>query len=80
MQEPIYTPNQWVTYEHADGGGFGKITGGDFDGRDWYYIIEGQSVERRGVRIKESAILLILDNKSWLPPLKQSSSEIYKNL
>lgn len=80
MQEPAYTPNQWVTYESANGGGFGKVIGGDFDGKDWHYIVKGQSVERPAVRVKESAIMLILDNKSWLPPLKQNSTEIYKNL
>ncbi len=80
MQEPLYTPTQWVTYKHANGGGFGVIIGGDFDGKDWYYIIEGQLIERRAVRVKEDAILLMLDNKSWLPPLKQTSSDIYKDL
>lgn len=80
MQEPLYAPNQWVTYKHANRGGFGEIIGGDFDGTSWYYIVRGQSVERHAVRVKEDAIILILDNKSWLPPLKQSSTEIYKNL
>ncbi|UTX51198.1 hypothetical protein KI440_03250 [Candidatus Saccharibacteria bacterium TM7i] len=80
MKEPTYTPNQWVTYEHANGGGFGQIVGGDFDGHSWHYIVQGQSVERHAVRVKEDAVRLILDNHSWLPPLKQTSTEIYKDL
>lgn len=80
MQEPTYLPHQWVTYSSANGGGFGKIIGGDFDGTEWHYIVQGQSVERPAVRVKESAIELTYDNRSWLPPVKQSSTEIYKNL
>lgn len=80
MKEPTYTPNQWVTYKHGNGGGFGEIIGGDFDGTTWHYIVKGQSIERGSVRVKEADIILILDNHSWLPPLKQHSTEIYKNL
>lgn len=80
MKEPIYAPDQWVTYEHANGGGFGKIVGGDFDGTDWYYAVKGQLVQGPAIRVKEDAVLLILDNKSWLPPVKQSSTDIYKDL
>ena len=80
MQEPVYAPNQWVTYQHANGGGFGKIIGGDFDGDTWHYIIKGQLVQGPAVRIKEEDIKLILDNRSWLPPIQQKSTEIYKEL
>ena len=78
MKEPLFIPQQWVMYEHANGAGFGQITGGDFDGSDWYYSILGQLVQGPAVRVKESSIQLILDNHSWLPPVRQTSTDIYK--
>lgn len=80
MQEPVYAPNQWVAYDRGNGGGFGLIVGGDLSGGEWHYIVKGQSVERGSVRVKESDIRLVLDRQSWLTPVTQGSTAIYKDI
>lgn len=80
MKEPVYAPDQWVAYNYGEGGGFGKIIGGDFDGSEWSYLVSGPLVNGNPVRVEEYEIKLILDRQSWLAPVGQGSTAIYKDM
>lgn len=68
MNEPAYKPSTWILFQQGDGGGFGQVIGGNYDGETWVYTVSGslQGGELRGVRQEE--VTFLLDNGTWLAP------------
>lgn len=69
MQDPVYKPEQWITFEQGEAGGFGQIIGAAFgtDG-SWYYTISGSQADGKNRAVREDEIRSTLQNGSWIAP------------
>ena len=70
MQEPKYKPEHWVIYQQGETGGFGRISGGIFNGQSWYYTVQGSVATGQPHSVSEAEIIFLFneDDKSWTSP------------
>lgn len=66
MKQPIYKPEAWVLYEQETAGGYGRVTGANFDGQTWVYTVSGASSNGSHVTVREEQVTQVLQNGSWL--------------
>lgn len=80
MKAPTYKPDNWVTFEQGEGGGFGRIIGGSFDGEAWVYTVSGAEEDGSHQTVREDEIGYLFQNGSWLAPTGIGSHEsVYKD-
>lgn len=68
MIEPHYKPSTWIVYLIGNEGGFGQITGGAYNGTEWFYMIAGSHDDGSLRSVPQSAITYSLQNGSWMAP------------
>lgn len=68
MQEPLYKPEHWITFQQGNTGGFGQIVGGSFDGETWLYTVEGSLADNPRRAVREDEVTYLFTNGSWLAP------------
>lgn len=68
MQEPAFKPTQWIIFKQDDGGGFGRIVGGTFNGESWIYSVRGPITDTTYAEVGEEEITHFYENGSWLEP------------
>lgn len=68
MIEPVFKPEQWITFEQGEVGGFGQVVGAAFDGSDWFYSISGSQDDGSLRMVREADIIHLFQNGSWLAP------------
>lgn len=68
MIEPHYKPSTWIAYLIGTEGGFGQITGGAYDGTQWYYMVSGSHDDGSLRSVPECAVTYSLQNGSWMAP------------
>lgn len=66
MKQPTYKPEAWVLYEEGTGGGYGRVTGANFDGESWVYTVSGALADGSLASVREEDIKQVLQNGSWL--------------
>jgi hypothetical protein len=81
MNEPIYKPENWVTFQQGEEGGFGRIVGGSYDGETWHYTVAGSLADGSHQSVKEGEIGFLFQNGSWLAPTSSGGhASIYKDI
>lgn len=83
MQEPKYKPEHWVIYQQGESGGFGRISGGTFNGQGWYYTVQGAIATGQPHSVAETEIAYLYneDDKSWIAPAQAGGqSSVYTNI
>lgn len=68
MKEALYKPEHWITFEQGQGGGFGQIIGGSYDGTHWYYTVQGALANGEHQSVREDEVAYLFQNGSWLAP------------
>jgi hypothetical protein len=68
VKEPIFKPDQWITFEQGTVGGFGQIVGAAFDGTHWFYSVSGSLDDGSLRMVREDHIVHLFQNGSWLAP------------